>query len=177
MSHLDRIARTPQAWRAAATDIFRAGEALIQAGRPVKGSVSEHDDPLTLRQLKFIHGPVLDQISAQVRVGGVLFTKQAWKHHLKDLFIPDEWEMHQAPFVRDAKTGAWRPSKRRVPVKKYKSLKDLGVKRCSKFIDQVLAHAASEWGVQFRFLADEREAVRYVEPVRAKRKEAEGVPA
>ena len=164
MSQLERTATDLESWRAGATAIYRAGEALIAAGKPVRASVSEDEDTLTLRQLRFIHGPVLKQISEQVRVNGVQYTKEVWKEHLKDLFIPDRWEMVQAPFVRDAKTGAWRPSKRKVPRKVEKSLKSLGVRRCSEFIDQVLAHAAVEWGVEFVFVFEEREAVRYRPP-------------
>lgn len=161
MSQLERTATDLESWRAGATAIYRAGEALIAAGKRVRASVQEDEDTLTLRQLRFIHGPVLKQISEQVCVNGVHYAKEVWKQHLKDLFIPDRWEMVQAPFVRDAKTGAWRPSKRKVPRKVEKSLKNLGVKRCSEFIDQVLAHAALEWGVTFRFEIDERESVRY----------------
>lgn len=164
MSQLERTATDLESWRAGATAIYRAGEALIAAGKRVRASVAEDEDTLTLRQLRFIHGPILKQISEQVCVNGVHYAKEVWKQHLKDLFIPDRWEMVQAPFVRDAKTGAWRPSKRKVPRKAEKSLKTLGVRRCSEFIDQVLAHAAVEWGVDFVFVFEEREAVRYRPP-------------
>lgn len=174
---LERVAATAEGWRAAATAGFRAGEALIQDGKRVRLKVEEDDDPLTLRQLRFIHGPVLQQISEQVRVNGIQFAKDVWKKHLKDVLIPDEFVMVRAPFVRDSITGAWRPSKRKAPVKAEKSFRTMGVKRCSLFIDAAIAHAATEWGVQFRFLIDEREAVRYKPPVRAGRKEAEEVAA
>lgn len=171
---IERVAATAEAWRAAATAGYRAGEALIQDGKRVRMKVEEDDDPLTLRQLRFIHGPVLQQISEQVRVNGIQYTKEVWKAHLKDLFIPDRWEMRRLPYVRDRKTGLLKPSTRAVPVKVEKSLKNLGVKKCSLFIDQVLAHAATEWAVQFRFLADEREAVRY-QPARRRVAESETV--
>lgn len=161
---IERVAEDRDSWRAAAETIYRAGLALIEDGKRVRITAAEDEDTLTLRQLRFIHGPILQQISEQVIVNGVKYAKEVWKEHLKDLFIPDSWEMVQAPFVRDAKTGAWRPSKRKVPRKVEKSLKSLGVRRCSEFIDQVLAHAAVEWGVQFVFTFDEREAVRYVPP-------------
>lgn len=173
---LERVAATPEAWRAAATAIFRAGEALIADGKPVSVKLAEHEDALTLRQLRFIHGPMLQQISEQVSVAGVKYTKEVWKEHLKNLFIPDQFEMRRLPFVRDAKTGEWRASKRKVPVKVEKSLKNMGVKRCSVWIDECIAHAATEWGVEFRFLIDEREAVRY-RPAHAKRREQEEAAA
>lgn len=178
MSQLERTATDLESWRAGATAIYRAGEALIAAGKRVRASVQEDEDTLTLRQLRFLHGPVFGQISEQVVVNGVRYTKEVWKEHLKDLFIPDRWEMVQAPFVRDAKTGAWRPSKRKVPRKAEKSLKDLKNEARSNFIDQVLAHAAVEWGVQFVFSFDERESVRYVPPKsKAKAQQRQQKPA
>ncbi|MGQ3051080.1 MAG: hypothetical protein ACT6S0_04785 [Roseateles sp.] len=163
---MERTASTPESWRAAATAIFRAGEAMLEAGQRPHVVLDEEADTLTLRQMRFIHGPILQQISEQVRVNGVQYTREMWKIHLKDLFMPDKFEMVQAPFVRDRKTGAWRPSKREVPRKLPKSLKDLTGKSRSEFIDAVLAHAATAWGVEFVFIFDEREAVRYRPPQR-----------
>ena len=42
-------------------------------------------------------------------------------------------------------------------------------------IDKVIAEAATTWGVEFRFIMDEREAVRY-KPAPARRRETEGEP-
>lgn len=165
-------------WRAAAERAYYTGLELIAAGKSAQVTVTEYEDSLTLRQLKFIHGPVLKQISEQVRVNGVLYTTEVWKEHLKDLFIPDAWDMVRVLLV-DAKTGQLRASKRKVPRKRRKSIGDLGVKRCSEFIDKVLAHAATEWGVQFKFELDERDAVRYrpASKVRAQAKREEAVTA
>lgn len=176
---LERTARTPAQWREAMTSAYRAGEAMLQAGQVPRVELHEEGDTLTLRQLRFIHGPILQQISEQVAVGGVRYTKEVWKAHLKELFIPDRWAMVQAPFVRDARTGEWRPSKRKVPRKVEKSLTDLRARDRSDFIDKVLAHAATEWGVQFVFTFDEREAVRYQPPKRraAQQREQEAQPA
>lgn len=175
---IERYAESREAWRTAAEAIYRAGQALIDDGKRVRILAEEAEDSLTLRQLKFIHGPVLQQISEQVRVGGVLYTKEVWKEHLKDLFIPDAWDMVRVLLV-DAKTGQLRASKRKVPRKRKKSIADLGVKRCSDFIDKVLAHAATEWGVVFRFELDERDAVRYrpASKARAQAKREEAVTA
>ncbi len=176
---MDRTARDPDQWRAHCTAVFRAGEAMLADGKRPHVVLDEEEDSLTLRQLRFIHGPILQQISEQVVVNGARFTRDVWKQHLKDLFIPDRWEMVKAPFVRDAATGAWRPSKRKVPRKVEKSLTQLTGRARSDFIDQVLAHAAVEWGVEFVFKFDEREAVRYRPPARAKAKppEQEAQPA
>lgn len=182
---LELVAETHEEWREAATAIYLAGKALIDDGKRVRATATEDADGLSIRQLRFIHGPVLQQISEQVRVNGIQYTKDVWKQHLKDLFIPDEFVMVRAPFVRDTKTGAWRPSKRKVPMKKEKSLTSLTGKRRSEFIEQVLAHAVTEWGVRFVFKIDEQDSWRYVPPVRqtkarpatAKRHELQGEPA
>lgn len=170
---MERRACTPEQWRAGMTAVFKAGEAMLADGKRPHVTLDEEEDSLTLRQLRFIHGPILQQISEQVVVNGVRFARDVWKQHLKDLFIPDRWEMVKAPFVRDAKTGHWRPSKRKVPRKVEKSLKSLTGRARSDFIDQVLAHAATEWGVEFVFVFEEREAVRYRPPQRAKAKQRE----
>lgn len=161
---MERTGYTPEQWHEGINAIYHAGKAMLEAGQRPHAVLDEEGDTLTLRQLRFIHGPILQQISEQVVVNGIRYTKEVWKAHLKDLFIPDRWVMVQAPFVRDAKTGEWRPSKRKVPRKVEKSLLNLKNEARSIFIDQVLAHAAVEWGVQFVFKFDEREAVRYVPP-------------
>ena len=161
------------AWRQGMTDVYRAGETMIESGLRPRVELTEAADTLTIRQLRFVHGPILQQISEQVFVNGRAFAREVWKEHLKDLFIPDQFEMVQAPFIRDAKTGQWRPSKRKVPQKKRKSLTSLTGRKRSEFIDQVLAHAATEWGVTFVFRFDERESVRWQPPQRKVRQAAE----
>jgi hypothetical protein len=177
---LERTAHTPEAWRDGMTAIYRAGEAMLKDGKLPHVELSEEGDTLTLRQLRFIHGPILQQISEQVVVEGVRYTRDVWKEHLKDLFIPDQFVMVRLPFVRD-KAGNWKPSRRKVPRKVEKSLTKLTGRARSDFIDQVLAHAATEWGVEFVFTFDEREAVRYRppkrKPVTQPQERGEAVPA
>lgn len=167
---MERTGETREELYAGVCAIYEAAKAMLDAGQRPRLTLTEDEDGLTLRQMRFIHGPILQQISEQMAAQGVKFTRDAWKTHLKEVFFPDEFEMVQAPFVRDAKTGEWRPSKRKVPRKKEKSLTKLTGKRRSEFIDWALAYAAVEWGVVFHFHIDEREAVRYVPP---KRKVAE----
>lgn len=166
MTQLDRIARTPEAWRAAATAIYRAGEALIEAGKPVKCVVCEWEDDISARQRGFLHAAVFPQIAEQVRANGDRFTAEVWKEYYRKRFLGSKWVMQKLP-----------GQKRAVPVKVRISTEDLGVKAYSEYIDRVIADAVTEWGVVFRFIAEEREAVRYRAPVRAKRKEAEEVAA
>ena len=149
-------------------------DGVLPEPRRLRITLGEDVEPITLKQLRFFHGPLLQQISEQVAVEGVRFTKAVWKRHLKDLFLPDEFEMVRG-LVLDAKTGRMRLAKRATPRKREKSLADLTVKQCSEFIDKVLAHGATEWGVEWSLDPAERESVRYVRPKRAKK--AEGAEA
>ncbi len=44
------------------------------------------------------------------------------------------------------------------------STEELGVKAYSQLIDEAIAMATTQWGVEFRFLIGERDAVRYPPP-------------
>ncbi|HWH83223.1 MAG TPA: hypothetical protein VNU71_13410 [Burkholderiaceae bacterium] len=152
-------------------------QTLIGIGKRVKFTVEEAEDELTIKQRGFLHAAVLPQIAEQVVMpDGTRYVPKVWKEHLKDLFIADKWDMVRLPFVRDRKTGAWKPSSKKVPVKRRKSTEALSIKGYSDFIDKCIAHAAVEWGVRFHFIAEEREAVRYVAPKR-KAKQPEEVTA
>ena len=161
MTELIRIAHNRDSWRAGATAVYRAGEALIEAGKPVKCVVCEWEDDISARQRGFLHGAVLTQISEQARgPQGERYRMEVWKELYRAQFLGSAWEMF------DGK-----------PIELRNSTEGLGVKAYSEYIDRVIADAATEWGVVFRFIAEEREAVRYKAPVRAKRKEAEEVAA
>ncbi len=142
-------------------------DGVLPPPRRLRMMLGEDVEPITLKQLRFIHGPVLRQISEQVAVEGVRFVKAVWKKHLKDLFIPDQFDMVRG-LVLDTATGRMRLAKRATPRKRDKSLADLSVKQCSEFIDKVLAHGATEWGVVWDLDPQEREAVRYTRPARVK---------
>jgi hypothetical protein len=178
---MERTASTPEEWHAAITAVYQAGKAMFDDDKRPHVELTAEGDTLTLRQLRFLHGPVFGQIAEQVFVNGQQFDKETWKRYLKERFIPDEFEMVQLPFVVDKATGALRPSVRPVPRKKEKSLLDLKNEKRSEFIDQVLAYAATDLGVEFVFTFDEREAVRYRPPLRKAQKatadRGEAVPA
>lgn len=165
---LERVAATPEAWRAAATAIYHAGLALVQAGQVAKGTVCEHEDDISAKQRGFLHAAVLPQIAEQVRVGekGERFSVPIWKEYYRAKFLGFKWVMQKLP-------GQKKATPRKVRI----STEDLGVKAYSEYIDKVIADAATEWFVQFRFLADEREAVRWTPAQRTKRREAEDEPA
>lgn len=174
---MERKADSREEFRAQMTAIYRAGEVKIADGMPVRVVLFEQENDITARQRGFLHAAVLPQIAEQVSVPDgkkrIKYTAKMWKEFFKELLIPDKWDMRRLPFVRDRKTGLLKPSSRPVPVKREKSTEHFGVKRYSDFIDKVIAHAVTEWGVVFVFDEDEREAVRWELPKR----KAEGAEA
>jgi hypothetical protein len=142
---------------------YAHAKALLASGENVLVTVKPALEPISVQQRRFFHGPVLNQISEQVRVNGERFTTDIWKRHLKNVILEREpkYEMVKLP-------GAKRATPRRV----YRSTETLGVRAYSKFIDDCIDFATLEWGVQFVFEPSEREQVRYVRPTRST-KEAE----
>ena len=165
---LERIAGTPEVWRAAATAIYRAGEAMIAAGKPVHVKLGEWEDDITAKQRGFLHAAVFPQVAEQVRVNGERFVPEVWKEYFRKLFLGSRYVMQKLPGQKKA-----------VPVKVRVSTEELGIKAYSEYIDRVIAHAATEFGVSFVFRADEREAVRYHPPKRkaAEQRQPEAEPA
>lgn len=143
-----RIITTSAEAQQAFHDGLALARLLLQDGRRVRITVCEDDEPLTHRQRKFYHGPVLGQVAEQVRVAGRRrYAMKAWKEYFRDLFTP------------------------------LTSTEDLGVQAYSELIDKVIAHATTEWSVQFVFDPREREAVRW-KPARRpqRRKTEEAIP-
>lgn len=152
--------RTAAAAREHFVNAMTLAKTLLDNGEPVLLTVSVALEPVGVQQRKFLHGPVLTQISEQVRVNGERFTTDVWKEYYRRLVLEREPEyvMHKMP-------GAKRATPRRV----RRSTEDLGVRAYAKFIDEVIDHAVAEWGVAFRFEMNEREAIRYVDPRRLKK--------
>lgn len=157
-----RIVTTREQAHMAALDAYQAARMLILDGKRVLISAAEVQDDLSMRQRRFLHGPVLGQISEQVRMpDGTRYVMAIWKEHCRSLFLGDRWEVITVP-GRFTKTGKPFTKRRKVRV----STEDLGLKAYSQYIDQVIANAVTEWGVEFRFLVGEREAATYTAPVR-----------
>jgi len=179
---LVRICRTREEAHQAALECYAQAQALIADGKRVKFGVDEDNDTLSARQRRFLHGPVFGQIAEQAwvtifdadgkEVKRVRYVQDAWKEFYRRLFLEAEpvYEMVNLPGY-----------KRAVPRRVRKSTEDLDVKEYSEHIDKVLAHAATELHVKFVFDIDERESVRYREPVRkakaSKQRETDAVPA
>lgn len=136
-------------------------------GRRIRVVIGVDHEDKTVKQRGFYHAAVLPQISEQATVGGLLYTAKIWKEFFHRLYIGHRWESIRLP-------GQKRATPRRVRI----SSEDLSIKQYSELLDKVIAYAVTELGVSFRFIAEEREAVRWVAtPRKARARQAEGVAA
>lgn len=171
-------AATVHAVYAAVLQVYNQAKARVAANGPEwtddDGVVHERQyrltfaevrEDLTVKQRRFLHGPVLGQIAEQVRMpDGSRYVAAIWKEYFRKLYLPDRWASYRMP-------GAKRATPHRVRV----STEDLSIKQYSELIDKVLAHATTELGVVFDLDPAERQAVRYRKP--ARKPKPESVPA
>lgn len=169
----ERLCRDRAGAYQAARDAYTVAQAFLASERPVWIRCTEDLEPVTARQRRFWHGPVLRQISEQAWV--VTFDKAGkpvlrermvmewWKEFFRVLLLErkPKWEMQRRARY-DPELGRMVIARRKTPVRIRQSTEDLGVKAYSAYIDEGIAFAASEFSVQFVFDIDERESVRYV---------------
>ena len=167
-----RVVETREQAHAAAMQAYAVAKLLIQDGKRAVISADEDSDPISIKQRRFLHGPVFGQISEQVRVGGERYVMPTWKEYFRTQFLPDSWVMLRKP-KWDKETRQWVAPKRATPYRVRSSTEDLSVKQYSAYIDKVIDYAVVEWNVIFDFDKHEREAVRYVKPVRARNIDAD----
>lgn len=139
-----RVVSTREGAHQAICDSYAAAKLLIEDGRRVRISVGEDEDSMTLRQRKFLHGPVLTQMSEQARDEGKRYLPKVWKEYFRGLFLGSTFE------TINGRTVEVRISTEGQSVKDY-----------SDYIDRVIAHAAIDWSVTFLFIERDRDAVRY----------------
>lgn len=109
----------------------------LRAGRQLLCKVLEAEDERSLQQLRFYWGVVLKAISEQASIGGQKYAADAWHELAKRQFIPRR--------VRKTKVAG---RKRPVVTVTLGSTSDLGVKKMSTYLEQVLAFGA-EMGVVY----------------------------
>lgn len=148
---VDQAVETREAAHAAICAGYELAKLLVLDGRRVRIRIEEAEDDITVQQRRFYHGPVLKQVSEQARDDGKRYVQAVWKEYYREKFLGNRWELVKGK-----------------PVEIRVSTEELGVKAYSEFIDKVVADAATEWGVEFHFDVDQREAVRY----RTRRQEA-----
>ena len=171
---LDMLATTKEGAHAAAMNGYRFAQTLLMNGQHVRFTVAEAQDDITVKQRGFLHAAVLPQISEQVRVEGERYVMAIWKEFFRKMFLPDRWVSKKVPRW-DAALGRLVQPKRATPHRERVSTESLGIKAYAEYIDKVIAHAATEFGVVFVFDEQEREAVRYRAPVRKARARVEAV--
>lgn len=135
--------------------------------RTLRIVVGQDFEDKTVKQRGFLHAAVFPQIAEQVVVDGRQFAAKVWKEHYREKFLGSRWESIHMP-------GKKRATPRKVRV----STEDLSIKQYSEYIDRVIADAVTEFGVEFVFDQQEREAVRWKrKPRKAKVEQEEAVPA
>lgn len=110
----------------------------LQHGRELVLKFELLEDDITMEQRGYYHAVVLTEIAQFARAnGGQQFPLKVWKEHFRSEFLGFKVVTAINPI-----TG--KKSRRRVRV----STEDLGVASYAKFIDRVIAFAATELGVQ-----------------------------
>ena len=108
------------------------------AGRRLAVTIQEAEDDRTLKQNKFLWGFVYKHISEQAQVEGIGAPAEGWNRYYKQMFLGYRIEKTKLP-------GKKRPSITRT----LRSTKDLKVKPMTDYLDKVMAHAATTFGVAF----------------------------
>lgn len=174
---LSIIARTREDAHAAAKRAYEHAQALVADGKRVRITAGEDDDDLSIHQRGFLHKAVFPQIAEQYTFpDGARYAWQVWKEHFRARFLGDRWVLRAIPRW-DPKQGRLVQPKRKTPHRERVSTEDLSMKQYSEYIDRVIDTATLELGVQFVFLAEEREAVRYVAPARKRKTQPEAETA
>jgi hypothetical protein len=101
-------------------------------------TVEPEDDAKTVQQGRFLWGVVYHEIAHQAKIGGVRYTSDAWHAYYKRKFLPRKK-------VTEHVAGKKRP----IVYTTLGTTKGMKVKPMSKYIEQVIADAVTELGVQF----------------------------
>lgn len=164
---MERVVTTKEAAHEAATQAYQHARSMIENGNPARIICEEWQDDISVKQRKFLHGPVLGQISEQVRMpDGTRYVMKVWKEYARERFLGDRWEVIEVP-GKFTKSG--KPFKKRRKVRV--STEDLGIKAYSNYIDTVIDTFVTEFNVVFEFKANEREEVRWKRKAPAKHAE------
>lgn len=163
-----RFVGTREAAHSAANDGYRQAQVLIGIGKRVKVTFEEAEDELTILQRGFLHAVVFPQIEEQyVHPDGTRSDRRIWKEYFRARFLGERHVLKRVPRW-DKKLGRMVLPKRKTPHAERISTEDLSSKRYSQYIDTVIDTATVEMAVQFVFIAEERDAVRWVAQPRKK---------
>ena len=160
---LSIVVFTKEDAHAAALHAYSLAQTIIANGQNALIECRQALEPISVKQRKFLHGPVLGQISEQVRIGGQRYVTKVWKAYFHDLFLPDEW-VPEKRFHLDKETGELVPDKRATPRRVRVSTEELGVRAYAEHIEKIIDYATVEWGVVFNFSNEEQALRRKKEP-------------
>lgn len=138
---------------------FRAARAIIRGGGRALIECRPADEPISIRMRKFLHGPVLGQISEQARVDGVRYTTDVWKEFFRKMFVPRRYVMARTPRY-DPDLGRLVQPKRKTPHLIHSSTEELGNRAYAKLVDEIIQYAAHELHVDFQFSNEEQGLLR-----------------
>lgn len=166
-TRLVRLCSTRDAAHQAIKEGYDQAKTLIALGQRVKITVEEAEDEITILQRAFLHKAVFPQISEQVLLpdGGGRLDWRVWKEIFRARFLGERYVLRKTPRWSKAHQCIVYP-KRKTPHPVRVSTEDLGIKAYSRYIDTVIDNAVVDYGVVFRFIVSEREAVRYMAPAR-----------
>jgi hypothetical protein len=150
------VVHSKEAAHDAITRGYAHAKAMVANGEAVLIVIGPALEPISIKQRKFLHGPVLGQISEQVRVNGERYTIEVWKEYFRKLFLPDLYEMRRSPRWDKTLARLVQP-KRATPVRVRQSTEDLGVRAYAEFTNKVIDHAVVEFSVSFVFTVEDQE--------------------
>lgn len=136
MNHMIVCREPVQAHQVLTKSMWPWLKAMTSAGNVVVLRGEEYENELSDRQRGFLHGVVLMQISHQAAPNGQKFPMHVWKEWYREKFLGKKSETFTNPI-----TGKKTRRLKRV------STEDLGVRAYAKYIDRILADAATEHGV------------------------------
>lgn len=110
----------------------------LDAGESIDVHLSVAEDDRSILQNKFYWGYVLKSIAAQARVNGQRYTADAWHELFKRQMLGYE--------IRKVTVAG---ARRKRVIRSLRSTAKLSVKAMSKYLDAVMAFAASDLGVTF----------------------------
>jgi len=113
-------------------------KANVTAGRRMVLILKEFEDDRTIQQNKYMW-VILGEISKQAKPCGVGFLPEGWHWYFKRKFLGYRFNKVSIP-----------GNKRISVIKELRSTTKLSVKKMTEYLDKVQAHAATEFGVEFK---------------------------
>jgi hypothetical protein len=127
-----------QAHRALSALFANDIKAQTMAGQRLKLTLEIAEDERTLKQNAFLWGFVYKHISEQAQIAGIGAIAEGWHVFYKRMHLGYRFRKTLLP-------GKKRPS----VIRELRSTKGLKVKAMSDYLDKVMAHAATTFGVAF----------------------------